>query len=357
MRKGFVVAVALFLACFAQADDLLGEEPVWSHKVPGKVVSVDVQGELILVGGENGVYSLDNNGILVGFYPTNAAVTSLRRYDGILAAASDGSLTKLDLSGNLLWERQLPGYIGYDDAVDSSEKGILCGSMDGFIYMLSDDGTFRWKHLVGSYVTNVRLLNDTAVAVSDRQVYILDLEGRVRRNLNIIGYIRSADVSDDTIVVGMDDGDVRAYGLNGELYWRMNTSSHVSAITARGNVTVGTRDGRVIRLGRDGTLLWSRNATAGVAAIEDSDGALVVATLDNAVTAYTSSGTPQMTFKADGRMYALASDGQRLIAGTTTGAVNYYKLPQSDRGSSFITSAAVVVVLGGALILIVRGWR
>ncbi len=357
MREGVAVAVALFLACFVQADDLLGEEPVWSRDVPGGVASVDLEGEWILVGGENGVYSISQDGVTGWFHPTGAAVTSLRRHGGVLASASDGSLMMLDQSGNLLWERQLPGYVGYDAALDASEDGILAGSMDGFVYMLNDDGTFRWKHLVGSYVTNVRLLNDSAVAVSDRQVYILDLEGRVRRNLDIIGYIRAADVYEDMIAVGMDDGEVRGYGLNGELYWRVNTSSHVSAITATGNMTVGLRDGRIIRLGRDGALLWSRNASAGVAAIEDSGDVLVVSTLDNALTAYTPAGTPVMTFRADGRTYALAGDGRRLVAGTTGGTVSYYRLPARDRGSSFVTAAAVVVVLGAALMLIVRGWR
>jgi hypothetical protein len=357
MKTALSLLLALMLAGYVSSANIYREDVQWTYYMPGRVNAIEVMNDSALVGAENGAYLLDWGGKVLWFHPTGAAVTAVKSSDGVFVASDDGALDRLRPDGSLVWQRHLPGYIGYADALDSDGRGTLCGSMDGFVYMLDGNGTYLWKHLVGSYVTAVKMLNDTVVAVSDRQVYFLDMEGRVRRNLDITGYIRGAVVSDKTVVVGMDDGTVDAYNLSGGLIWSRETGGYISAMEGGENVTVGTRERNLFHYLSDGSLLWELNLTSGVNALAVSGDSIVAGTLDNQVTVYSGGGLPKRYYETDGRPSVVAVIEPHLVAGTTTGRIYYARLPMRDASASLIIPAAVVLIIGAALFLMLRSWR
>ncbi|MFH1055374.1 MAG: PQQ-binding-like beta-propeller repeat protein [Candidatus Altiarchaeota archaeon] len=358
MRRGLLVLIALICIETVSATSVYKQTPLWSQHVPGKVNSIKTLNNTILVGAENGVYSIDYNKRQLWFHPTGGSVTAIKVWNNTIAASSDGALVLLDTStGRMLWERRIPGYVGYDSAIDANKDGILCGSMDGFVYMLDVNGTFKWKHLIGSYVTNVRLFDDMEVAVSDRQVYILDNEGKVRRNLDISGYIGASAITRDRIVVGMDEGGVYAYSPNGNVMWERNMSEYISAIDADVNVTVGTREKQLMRFTPDGELLWRVNTTESVIAIESRGDYVLASTRDNRVTMYGSGGTIRWYYETDGKASALSMNDRDVASGTTTGGVYYSKLPKRDVMASFMISAAIMLIAGAAIMVVYRTWK
>jgi WD40 repeat protein len=355
----FVLFLAALLAGMASGESrIYRQNPVWAQEIPGKISTLKASGELILVGAENGVYLMDLGKSTRWSYPTTGQVTSARFLDRgrILVSSADGSMLMLHSNGSLIWERYIPGYVGSDDAIDTDGKSILCGSMDGFVYMMDYEGAYRWKHLVGSYVTNVRLLGDRAVAISDRQVYILDLDGKVRRNLDVSGYVRSAYVGGDRVIVGMSDGIVYAYNVNGSLAWSHKVGEYISAVDGSDNVTVGSREMHLFYLTRDGALLWSANMSAPVLSAEPSDGGILVSTADNKLHVYGTGGILKWYYDTDGRVSAMAADGENVLSGTTTGWVYYAKLSKKDPSTPLLVPA-IVIIVAAAIVLMYRSWR
>jgi len=332
---------------------------MWSHQIPGKVNLVKALNDTVVVGGEDGVYLFDYDKNRRGFHATDAAVTSVRVLeDGkTVITTSDGTIRMLGGGLTPIWERTIPGYVGYDSAIDAVGGLIVCGSMDGYVYVFDNNGTYLWKHLIGSYVTNVRLLVDRIVAASDRQVYILDLDGRVRRNLDLTGYVRSAKITDTEILVGMSDGVLYAYNVTGGLTWNLKLNQHVSAIDVDGDITVGTRDKQIIRLRGDGVYMWVINVSDAVVSVRSDGGDVVAATLDGRVYAYNSRGVLVWYYEAEGRPSALSVSDGRVLAGTTVGRIYYSKIPRIEGTSSLIFIFAAAAILAVAFILAARSWR
>jgi len=214
-----------------------------------------------------------------------------------------------------------------------------------------------WKHLVGSFVTGAYLLADRVVAVSDRQVYVLDVDGTVRLNLDISGYIRQAMVSEDLIVVGTDGGYLKAYGTNGEKRWEEKLGEYISVVDGNGNVTVGTREQHLFSYGENGKLRWKLNMTDGVVALKSTDDMVVVGTKDNKVFIYSSDGSLRWFYPTEGRASAIAVDNGNVLSGTTDGWIYYSKLPRRDMLGSFVIAVAVVVVVTAALTMVSRSWK
>jgi LPXTG-motif cell wall-anchored protein len=359
MRGATAAVIAFLLAQVAAADsEVFRQEPLWSRPFQGRISVIEPVDGGVLVGAENGVFLVDGSNVQRWYHPTGGAVTSISSVGGFIVAASDGSLLLLNESGGLEWDRHIPGYVGYDAAVDADGQSILCGSMDGFVYMLDRNGTFLWKHLVGSYVTGARIVGDTVVAVSDRQVYYLDLEGRVRRNLGLQGYIRSFAIAPEAVYVGMDDGFVYGYGLDGSLSWSRDLGEYVSAMDYDGNLTVGSKEMHLFRFGAGGGPMWALNLSDGVVAVKSGGGYVLASTLDDKVRLFNDRGVLMWFYDADGRAVSLAfGGGDDIYAGAATGRLYRSRMPQTGESSPALLAAAVLVLVGLAVFLVRRSWR
>jgi hypothetical protein len=357
MKALLILATVLALGLTVQADGFYRQEPIWSYSLNGKANSVTALNESILVGAESGVYALDYDKGLLWFDGTQAAVTAVSSRGNIVAAESDGTVLLLNRSGGIIWERQIPGYVGYDEAIDIWEGDIVCGSMDGFIYSFDNGGTFKWKHLIGSYVTNVKIVNDTIVAGSDRQVYLLDLDGRVRRNLGLSGFIRSFGVTDNVIAVGMDDGRLYGYDLRGNLRFSSDVGENIDAMDASGGIVLGTKEGHLMLFREDGRMLWKTNVTSGVIAVKSDGENILASTMGGKVELYDMDGLERWYYEPNGKATALSINGKNIVSGTSVGKVYYSRLIKRDSASSFMISVAVVLVIGAAILVVGKSWK
>jgi outer membrane protein assembly factor BamB len=229
--------------------------------------------------------------------------------------------------------------------------------MDGFIYLFDRQGVFKWKRLIGSYVTNVRILPDRVVAVSDRQVYTLDLDGTVRRNLNISGFIHSSTITDDYIVTGMDDGVVYAHNLSGDLMWNHRVGSQVGSMVGAENITIGSADGQLIHFSGEGDVIFKRNLTDSIVSVESIGDYILAGTRDNKVHLYNSMGGLRWYYGTEGRPIVLSIQDRNILSGTTTGRVYYSKLPRRDVMLSFMLSAAIILLVGAAILVVSKSWK
>ncbi|MFH0863281.1 MAG: WD40 repeat domain-containing protein [Candidatus Altiarchaeota archaeon] len=358
-KSALLISAICLLSGVSADNQVYKQAPMWAHHVPGKVSTLNALNDTTLIGGENGLYKVDYAKITAWFVETSGSVTAVKPLDDgrIIGASSDGSMKLVDAAGNVIWDRTVPGYVGYGNALDADDGGIICGSMDGYVYMLDLNGTYRWKHLVGSYVTYTRLLADRAIAVSDRQAYILDRDGKVRLNLNIVGYIRYAEVTEEEIIIGMSDGTLEVYDIDGSRMWGYKTGQNITAVDGDSNITVGTRERHVYHLSKDGTLLWELNMSDAVAAVRGDEGRILIGTQDGKSSLYTDQGGLKWFYETDGRPTALDMRGQHVISGTTTGWTYYSKLPTKDPATSFIVSVAVMAIVGASLLMVSRSWR
>jgi len=358
MGRAAILLIACFFIASVSGESVYRQDPIWGYRLGGKVNSLAPLGNAILIGSESGLYLLDYNKALEWYHPTDEPVTSVSAHkDRIIASSSDGMLLLLDKTGKLVWDRRIPGYVGYDKALAADDGGILCGSMDGFVYMLDWKGTYLWKHLVGSYVTNVGIIRDNIIVVSDRQVYLLDPDGKVKRNLDIKGYIRSSAIGGDMVVVGMDDGVVRAYDLNGTALWANNLSENIGPMDMDGNITVGTKERHLTMLGSDGKLYWKLNVSDSVIAVASSPEFVLVGTMDNKVHLYSIGGALRWYYGTEGRPNTLSIRDRDAVSGTNAGRIYYSRIPKKDAITSLMLSAAVIVILAAMLALISKSWR
>jgi len=352
-----VLAAVILLAATAQADGFYRQDPFWTYNLKGKVNSLLTQNDSVLVGSESGIYSIDYDKNLRWFYSTSSAVTALEGHNSIIAAESDGTILLVNSSGGVIWERQVPGYVGYDQAIDIFGEEVVCGSMDGFIYAFDTLGAFKWKHLIGSYVTNVKIVNDTIIAVSDQQVYLMDLDGRVRRNLGLSGFVHSSAIMDNMITVAMDDGHIYSFDIQGKPMWTSEVGEYVDAMDAHSGIVVGTKEGHLMLLREDGKMLWKMNLTSDVIAVKTDGENILASTADGKVELYNIAGSMRWYYEPEGKATTLAINGRNMMAATSTGKVYYSRLIKRDSTSSFMISTAVVALIGAAILMVWKSWR
>ena len=214
-----------------------------------------------------------------------------------------------------------------------------------------------WKRLIGSYVTDVRLLSDRIVAISDRHVYLMDLDGTVRMSLNISGRIRESAILDDRIIVGMDDDKVYCYNLSGRIMWDMSTAGRITDISAKKQITIGTERGRAIRIGLDGTQISVLNASSVISQVLEPDAGIIIATLDDRISIYNKEGMLKRFYEVEGRTTVLTSAGYDIFSATSSGQVYFTRVPVSEGStSSFILGFSAFILIASCY-MVINTWR
>ena len=333
------------------------QQPEWILKNGNPVHSMILTETNIIFGDEYGIESLGYIRNRVWRYPTDSPVTALKNHKGIYASTSDGSIIKLNDSGKLIWSRDIPGYIGYGNALDADEYRLLTGSMDGFIYMFDTNKTFQWKRLIGSYVTNVKILEDRLIAISDRQVYIVDFDGRVRRNLNISGYIRRAAIMKDRIIVGMDDLNLIGYDLNGSVIFNNNIGSPITAIKADENILIGTQDGEIILFSKEGKQSWRYEMNQSIVDVKNTETGIFASTKDEKIIQFTLGGSPKWMFKTEGRANIIKAYDLNVVSATNLGGIYFVKTSRKESIFSLGMIISIILILSAAIFMAAKALR
>lgn len=186
-------------------------------------------------------------------------------------------------------------------ALASGETGVLCGTEDGRIALLTAEGERLWQHDVGAKVRCVSLVRfaDGVVAVAGTEsgdVKALGMGDGAElwsyacqpfhgRNGSVAS-VFPADLDGDgfqEVIAGSDNWHHHALSAAGDLLWRTNTT-HASTVSCAGDMTGEGRDGVVAGteyywprvLGADGKLIQNYSGgpvTSAVAAVDfDGDG-------------------------------------------------------------------------------------
>jgi outer membrane protein assembly factor BamB len=163
---------------------------------------------------------------------------------------------------------------------DTTDDTIYAASEDGFLYAINPDGTSKglsWPFSVGYVTSRATIGADGTIYVGSRdsKVYAIKPDGTSKGlswPFDTAGAIMTspayddngtpADITDDTIYIGSDDGHLYAINPNGTEKWRFPASGSIGAVQSSpaidfdGTIYFGSNDGIVYAVNPDGTERW-----------------------------------------------------------------------------------------------------
>jgi outer membrane protein assembly factor BamB len=187
--------------------------------------------------------------------------------DGDVYVGSDG-VYRLRPDGTMIWKWpatvERPSHV-YSSPVLDRRDGLVVGAQDGWVTRLRrSDGAESWRYKIGADVdgTAAILSDDTVViGADDGRVHAIRSDGSLRWSFLAQRDIRSAIALglDDEIFATSHDGNLYAIAASGEVRWVFGTQAPIQSspvVDAEGRVYFGGQDGFVYALERDGTLAW-----------------------------------------------------------------------------------------------------
>jgi outer membrane protein assembly factor BamB len=287
----------------------------WSYKTGAAVKSSPViHGDRLYVGGmDSHVYALDNsNGKLIWKTKLGRAVeaTPLVCKGIVYIGSSDRTFYALDAgSGKIKWQFKTEGKILGGANVFNGADGksaVVFGSYDNFVYCLdAESGELKWKYESENYIngTPSHSANTLSVGGCDASLYVIGIDGKLIRSIDLEHYIASsvaikdgiaylgnygdtfsavvletgvakwtyktdekpflssAAVTDSLVIVGAQDSKLHALNIKtGEKQLTFQAKNFIdsSPVISGKYVTVGSHDGRLYVLKTsDGTKAWS----------------------------------------------------------------------------------------------------
>ncbi|MBU0761707.1 MAG: PQQ-binding-like beta-propeller repeat protein [Candidatus Altiarchaeota archaeon] len=357
MKVFWWVLSVLLLTGNAFATSIQHQPPLWGYQLEGRVNTLVCSNNSLFVGDDRGIHNIGYSRNILWEYTTYSTVTSVDEQDNeVIVASSDGIIRSFGKNGQLLWERTVPGYVGLPKALKLDKDMILAGSMDGFVYLFDRKGTYRWKRQIGSYVTEIDLVGETIVAISDRQVYFLDLEGKVKRNLDIKGYIRKASVVQDKVAIALEDNKLYLYDLKGNILWDKDIVHDITSLDGKNDLILGTAGGIIYNLALNGSVNWMDNTTYPVLAVKDGGGYVIASTLEGKTILYSGLGKVRSYYSTEGRVLLFDACDNNIVAGTSKGRVFFSKIPKKDPMSTTLAIGGVFIVSLLAVYMVYRSW-
>jgi outer membrane protein assembly factor BamB len=222
----------------------------------------------------------------------------------------DDAVLRLTLAGDLVWRQPL-GAATTALAVDSraAELRLYVATADGSVVAFTADGSIVWRASVGQRVISAPALAGDTLLVGDAEGALTKLDARsgaidwrralVRRipspTLNPDTPLIAAPplVGDDgTIYLSGRDGTLTALDAAGNVRWRYDSGSDITATAARsadGSLYVGLMDQRMVAVGPDGQPRWEVRVRGAVRSTPSRgpDGALYISTVGGRVYALT----------------------------------------------------------------------
>ncbi len=173
----------------------------WKFKASGKVNSLDVSGDLILVGDDEGyVYLLNTSGLIRKVsLSTEILDVALDEY---IVACDDSSVFLLNKSGYVLWETTK--HDNYE-TLDIKGNEIISGTpYTKYLYAFDEKGNLLWKKSFEEKIRKVKIGKHIVVATSKGKIYFLK-ENKVIDEANINRYIYDIDYGDDKVLVAAEN--------------------------------------------------------------------------------------------------------------------------------------------------------
>jgi outer membrane protein assembly factor BamB len=209
--------------------------------------------------GADGIYRITREGEIVWHYPPDEEAakhvfaTPLVTSDGLVCfGGQDGMLTALTQQGTKLWQ-----HVVRADADGSPALGvdgtIYFGADDGRVHALRRDGSLKWSFVTQKDIrSSIAVARDGTIYVTsfDGNLYCLDPDGAVNWVLPTGGRIMSTPVVDANQNVFFGSQDDRLYAVSpaGKVLWRQELPADVDgtvAISPLGTLVVGCDDGHL----------------------------------------------------------------------------------------------------------------
>ena len=199
--------------------------------------------------------------------------------EGLIASIYDSNETwksgvaKLDIEGNILWERQT-GLIGVDGlAVTPDGSYIAVGASDeeknGHLMLFDGDGTKLWDHQIDGRIETVAVSKTGYVVAGPRDwyIYVYDLNGELIFTYYAGSFIDTQDTAiapdESYFLFGSKNTYLNCYTLEGDLLWQEEVGSLCNIrISADGEyIVVATAESTLFLFDKNGTKLWSKKVT------------------------------------------------------------------------------------------------
>lgn len=187
----------------------------------------------------------------------------------IYVGSNDRYLYAVSPDGQQKWRFATGGAILTSPAI-AWDGTIYVGSTDQTLYALNPDGSLKWSYFTNGVIDASPVLGaDGAVyfASGDAFFYALNPDGRNdqrvrwRTDMRAVSASTAAVRADGVIVVGADDGIVRAFNPDdGRIRWTYQAEEEIyssPAIGPDGSIYIGSLDGKLYKLAGNGSPLSS----------------------------------------------------------------------------------------------------
>lgn len=297
--------------------------------------SFDPNGRVVFSGIDGLVHAVDLDGVerwaFNAAHPVFATPASIPGFT--LVAHDGGALVALDARGSTRWSVRTPEDADAPPALGPDGTVYLAA---GLVHAINPDGTLRW-----STPTQSHSFGAPALSPDGRSLYVTDVRGELltletargaitrRTPLGAPAYGAPLVLGDGTVVVGSNDGHVRAFAPDGTRRWDAATRDEVRstpALGTDGTIWVGSDDGGIYALNpTDGTVRIRVNTSGRVRASVrvDRDGYLYVGSEDDSLYALDPTGSIAWTLPlgADIDSSALLVRDGELAVGCDDGAL------------------------------------
>jgi outer membrane protein assembly factor BamB len=166
------------------------------------------------------------------------------------------------------------------DINGDGKKEIIFGTEQGYIFALDCKGNLIWNFKAGDAIRggiNIFYIGkDKEVRIIfgslDKNIYLLDAKGKQERIISVgIGIESTPVIFDDSIIVGLNNGEIRAYNVLGKLVWDYKTNSKITSEAvplklhgAEECFVIGSTNNSIYCFNGKGKLMWNFETTGSI---------------------------------------------------------------------------------------------
>ncbi|HEX55004.1 MAG: hypothetical protein DRO95_02935 [Candidatus Altiarchaeales archaeon] len=360
MRISILIVIMMMYCATAQVS-ARGTLSI-NYTIGDSINSMALLDSKIVVGSDNNyIYLYEDYTNLKWSHNLGDEVNSVSISERYVAGGTvNGNVSVFDHNGTLIFQTKLDSYIPKARVISIMDDYMIVGTMDGFVYAFDIlDNEMLWRVKTDAYVVTLNLMDNEIVAVSDKRIFILDMEGEVMRTINFTSnvYIRSAHISENYIAIGLSNNDLVVVNLFGDEILRKNLYDNIGVLYLYGGyVAAGCRDKRVyiFDLVKDEGIKFDLSDV--VVDVAMMDGNVVAVARDGNVYLLTLGGRTAYKYLVDGGESRALLSKDYLIVGTSLGGLYYFKLHRDTRLLLFIGFVMCIVIIW-AIIFMIRSIR
>jgi hypothetical protein len=208
------------------------------------------------------------------------------------------------------------------DIDKDGKKEILFGTEQGKVFALDNSGNVLWTFKADGAVRggiNIFYMGKNkevriVFGSLDKNLYLLNAKGKVEKIIEVgVGIESTPVIFEDNIIIGLNNGEIRAYNILGKLAWDYKTNSKITSEavpmkiqTSADSFVIGSTNNSIYCFDGKGKILWNFETSGSIyskAIVVDvnADGVdeIIFGSADNKVHVLSPEGTEMWNFEAD----------------------------------------------------------